>query len=64
MTQQQTIESQLESQLEPQIEPQLEPQPEAIVPKSLIFYQAVGLIQAELRRNEDGSYSLQWHDRT
>lgn len=64
MTQQQTIESQLESQLEPQLDPQLEPQPEAIVPKSLIFYQAVGLIQAELRRNEDGSYSLQWHDRT
>lgn len=64
MTQQQTIESQPEPQLEPQQETQLEPQPEAIGPKSLIFYQAVGLIQAVLRRNEDGSYFLEWHDRT
>ena len=64
MTQQQTIESQPEPQPQPQPEIQPEIQPEAIVPKSLIFYQAVGLIQAELHLDEAGAYSLKWRDRT
>ena len=68
MTQQHMAESQAESQsepqMEPQLEPQMEPQLEAIDPKSLIFYQAVGLIQAELQVNDTGGYVFQWHDRT
>ena len=72
MTQQHMAESQAKSQSEPQMEPPLdpqvesqpEPQPEAIDPRSLIFYQAVGLIQAELQVNDAGAYVFQWHDRT
>ena len=72
MTQQHMIEPQAQSQAEPQAEPQLEPQvesqsepkPETIAPKSPIFYQAVGLIQAELQVDDEGAYLLRWHDRT
>ena len=68
MTQQHMIEPQAESQAEPQLDPQLEsqsePKPETIDPRSLIFYQAVGLIQAELQVDDEGAYVLHWHDRT
>lgn len=72
MTQQHMREPQAESQAEPQAEPQLEPQvesqsepkPEKINPRSLIFYQAVGLIRAELQVDDEGAYVLQWNDRT
>ena len=68
MTQQHMIEPQAESQAEPQLEPQMEsqsePKPETSYPKSQIFYQAVGLIQAELQVDVEGAYVLLWHDRT
>ena len=68
MTQQHMREPQAEPQAEPQLElqteSQSEPKPETIDPRSLIFYQAVGLIQAELQVDGEGAYVLQWHDRT